>query len=169
MILNDHQPGILLVDGVLLDFLSQRWSALGNLIRIILYDTEWYSGPIGSRTKANSCVIIMFNHINFFNQRVVNVCFLFRAYKKFLMTWSNFIRLCGKSLRKLFSRWQPKEALSLIKASLWTSILLSLTMANLRVCTSMAGSRFVEEIKEVSIDNLGYFEIGTEFYILLTY
>lgn len=42
-------------------------------------------------------------------------------------------------------------------------------MANLRVCTSMAGSRLVEEIKEISIDNLGYFETGTEFYILLTY
>lgn len=104
--------------------------------------------PAGSRTKARPLSHYAVNHTTFFNQSAINIWFpFFRVYQKFLMTWSNFIRLCGKSLRKPFSRWQLREVLSLIKASLWTSTLLSLTMANSLVCTSTAGSRLVEEIE----------------------
>lgn len=158
------------LNGVLLDILSQSWAVLGNLIRIILYDAECY-GQIWQEVelRPDPCVINYIKYTDFFSQTAINICFsFFRAYQKFLMTWSNFIRLCGKFHRKPFLRWQLKEVLSLIKASLWTSTSLSLTMANSLVCTSTAGSRLVEEIKEDLLSAWDILELG-QFYILATY
>lgn len=123
----------------------------------------------GSRTKARPLGRYSVNHTAFFNWSAINIWVsFFRAFRKFLMTWSNFIRLCGKSLRKPFSKWQLREVLSLIKASLWTSILLSLTMANSLVCTSTAGSRLVEDMKEGLLPAWGILQL-IQFRILATY
>jgi len=71
---------------------------------------------------------------------IVNGYLMFRISMEFLMNLRLCIRLCGKSHRKLSSRWLLIEVLLLIRVSPSIFILRNQTMASWRPCTSMPGA-----------------------------